>query len=358
VAGKNNGLRGLQSLSTSLLEVSISEVSNQQGAVKPFDKDGCPATTGGPSVTKFYAVVKYIIHNSGNEFSPSPAYKGEASCHKPAIFNFLNLEGLIPSVKLSRHATCVVDDELAGEDACASSISNNMTIRSGKSYGSTKTVSVKFTIADSDFATLNNADATTKLDLKLSVNSLISPGVSHEVSVLKGSELGSVDWFNPTVFPAPVILYSVFTQSQSPTSSPTASYVVINNILRTDGNLMIINLAEVQLFNNNVQIPRESLQFTLSSTYNEDTRASMCNDGNLNTLCHSGTSNPSLTIVSAAAFDRVVVYNWNQFPHRIQGSTITATVDGQSQATIFPSAASVYTFLLSSSGLQLYVPPI
>eukprot|EP01036_Dinobryon_divergens_P024271 gene24270-32706_t len=202
-ASSEKGLRGLQSSPTSLLEVHISEFSIQKGAVKPYDKDGCPSNTGGPSVTKYYAVIKYIIHNSGDDFSSASAYKGEASCHKPAIFNFLHLEGLIPSVKLSRHATCVVDDELAGESACASSTANGMTIRSGKSYGSTKTVSVKFTIADSDFATLYNAAATTKLDLKLSVNSLISPAVSGEVSVLLGSKLGSVDWFNPAVFPAP-----------------------------------------------------------------------------------------------------------------------------------------------------------
>eukprot|EP01036_Dinobryon_divergens_P035591 gene35591-46156_t len=157
------------------------------------------------SVINYYAVVKYKIHNSGDDFSPAFAYKGEADCHKPAIFNFLHLEGLIPSVKLSRHATCVVDDELAdGEDACTSSTSKGMTIRSGKSYGNTKAVSAKFTIADSDFATLYNAAATTQLDLKLSVNSLISPAVSGEVSVLKGSELGSADWFNPAVFPDPI----------------------------------------------------------------------------------------------------------------------------------------------------------
>eukprot|EP01035_Chromulina_nebulosa_P028357 gene28357-biopygen18140 len=70
-----------------------------------------------------------------------------------------------------------------------------MTIRSGKSYGTSKSVSAKFTIADSDFATLYNAAATTQLDLKLSVNSLISPVVSGEVSVLKGSELGSTDCY-------------------------------------------------------------------------------------------------------------------------------------------------------------------
>eukprot|EP01035_Chromulina_nebulosa_P069428 gene69428-biopygen32312 len=126
-----------------------------------------------------------------------------------------------------------------------------MTIRSGKSYGNTKAVSAKFTIADSDFATLYNAAATTQLDLKLSVNSLISPAVSGEVSVLKGSELGSADWFNPAVFPDPIVLYS----------APTT--IVINNLVA--GNFL--NLAEVQLFGNGVQIPTSMLTFTLSSEH-------------------------------------------------------------------------------------------
>eukprot|EP01036_Dinobryon_divergens_P039705 gene39705-52385_t len=194
-ANEKGLLRGLQQLPTSLLEVYISEVSIQKGKVKPFDKDGCSLTTGGPSVVKYYAVVKYLIKNSGDaDFSPPLAYKGEAACHKPAIFNFLHLEGLIPSVKLSKFALCVVDDELAGEDACASSTANGMTIRKAKSFGSTKAVSVKFTIEEDDFTTLLNAAATTQLDLKLSVNSLISPSaVSGEVSVLKGTKFGSAD---------------------------------------------------------------------------------------------------------------------------------------------------------------------
>ena len=195
---------------SSLLEVYISEVSIQKGKVKPFDKDGCSLTTGGPSVVKYYAVVKYIIKNAGDaDFSPALAYKGEAACHKPVISNFLHLEGLIPSVKLSKFALCVVDDELAGEDACASSTANGMTIRKAKSFGSTKAVSVKFTIEESDFTTFLNAAATTQLDLTLSVNSLISPSaVSSEVSVLKGTKFGSADWLSPAVFPAPVVLYS------------------------------------------------------------------------------------------------------------------------------------------------------
>jgi len=67
---------------------------------------------------------------------------------------------------------------------------------------------VKFTIEESDFATFLNTTATTQFDLKLSVNSLISPSaVSGEVSMLKGTEFGSTDWLSPAVFPVPVVLY-------------------------------------------------------------------------------------------------------------------------------------------------------
>ena len=76
-ANEKGLLRRLQQLPTSLLEVYISEVSIQKGKVKPFDKDGCSLTTGGPSVVRYYAVVKYIIKNSGDaDFSPPLAYKG------------------------------------------------------------------------------------------------------------------------------------------------------------------------------------------------------------------------------------------------------------------------------------------
>ena len=421
-ASEKGLLRGLQELPTSpLLEVYISEVSIQKGAVKPFDKDGCPSNTGGPSVTNYYAVVKYMIHNSGDaDFSPPSAYKGEAACHKPAIFDFLYLEGLIPSVKLSKFATCVVDDELAGEDACAaSSIADGMTIRYAKSYGRTKAVSAKFKIDGKDFATLFNSAATTQLDLKLSVNSLISPAaVSAQVSVLKGSSLGSADWLNPAVIPKPVVLYSAptstptltpttsptdaptFAPTLTPTTSPTgaptfaptltpiasptdaptltptasptgaprfapsitpitfptiaptiaAYYVVIDKVVDSSHD---INLAEVQLFNNGIQISRDQLTFTLNGQYN-NYPASLCNDGNIYNFCNSAHSDPALTIVSTMPFDKVVVYNRNECcQHRIVGATITVGINGQLKATTFPSATAVYTFAVYPSALQL-----
>lgn len=58
----------------------------------------------------------------------------------------------------------------------------------------------------------------------------------------------------------------------------------------------------------------------------------------MDNLCHSNGPNPSLTIISAVAFDKVVVYNRKDgFQYRIEGATITATVDGVSSWTTYIS---------------------
>eukprot|EP01035_Chromulina_nebulosa_P029038 gene29038-biopygen18566 len=117
-----------------------------------------------------------------------------------------------------------------------------------------------------------------------------------------------------------------------------SNVLIINKLVSGD---KVISLNEVQLFNNGVQIPRESLVVTLSNV----------------DLCHTadGDTNPTMTIVSAVAFDKVVVYNrFDCCRERITGATITASSNGLSRFTTFPSsAAEVYTFVLSSSGLQL-----
>jgi len=137
--------------------------------------------------------------------------------------------------------------------------------------------------------------------------------------------------------------------------------VVINNL---QGNVYI-NLAEVKLFFNNVQISTSSLYFFLSSTFTDSNgvyTADKCNNGDITDLCHtgSGDSNPSLTILSAAVFDTVKVYNrWNNYLYRIEGATITSTINGLSSSTLFPqSALAEYSFILSSNAqLTYYMPP-
>ena len=145
--------------------------------------------------------------------------------------------------------------------------------------------------------------------------------------------------------------------SPSPTSS---NQLVITNLqLSKSLNDKYINLAEVQLFYNNVQIPSNTLTFTFSSTIPVTNGISYdvtkCNDGDLTDVCHTNTgdANPTLTIVSPAVFDTVKVYNRGDCcQDRIEGATITALVSGQQSSTVFPQTAdALYTFSLSSGSL-------
>ena len=135
--------------------------------------------------------------------------------------------------------------------------------------------------------------------------------------------------------------------------------VVINRLQSYNGYIGLI-LEEVQLFKNGVQIPANSLTFFLSSSYGgRQVGASYCNDGIISNKNYCETKlddlDPTLTIVSATAFDTVVVYNADCCPNQIEGATITATVNGISQTTVFPSSPdAVFTFGWSSSALVLY----
>ena len=333
--------------------VFVTEVSIQKKEYKPYDADGC--TQSGDKETKIYAVVKYALHNSGSDDFVAAApngFVGEASCHKPAIFKFLTLEGLIDGVTLSKYATCVVDDDLAGQDACSiASGATGMKIGAGKSYGRKNVVSVSFPIATGDFSNLKNYAADKILNLKLSVNPLISNGVAGEESVAKGSELTAQNWDSEDVLPT-VVLFSAYTVKINALANPSDLY---------------LNLAEVQLFHNNVQLPTYALNFILSSVYQgggiTTYSADKCNDGDLTTtFCNTGLddSDPTLTITASEPFDKVVVYNRpdGQGSQRIQGATITTNMNGQSSSTLFPqSPNAVFTFLLTNSGLQYYSPP-
>ena len=129
--------------------------------------------------------------------------------------------------------------------------------------------------------------------------------------------------------------------------------VVINNLQNTHqacGSGLFINLAEVQLFYKNVQLPTSSLTFRFSTTliYNGVSYpADKCNNGILTDYCHTNFGdNPTLTILSSAVFDMVKVYNRvDSCLDRIKGATITSTINGLSSVSTFPqSAQAVYTF--------------
>jgi hypothetical protein len=147
--------------------------------------------------------------------------------------------------------------------------------------------------------------------------------------------------------------------------------VIINNLvslpIETE---RAIDLLEVQLFNNNDQISTNLLNFTFSTEYTGNTYgssgfpASNCNDGitsgGFQYICSSALeTNPTLTIVSLVAFDKVVVYNrLDCCQDRIDGATITTTINEVSKSTTFPGSYSVYIFTVTSSGLEFTLPPL
>ncbi len=123
----------------------------------------------------------------------------------------------------------------------------------------------------------------------------------------------------------------------------------------------LINLMEIQLFSNNVQISRNHLQVACSSIYGDGSYPIQnCNDGDLNTMCSSGVvsgyfpiddPNSTITITSPVVFDKVLVYNRvSCCKERIEGATITATVNRQSMSTTFPATPPdyIFTFLFVS----------
>ena len=113
----------------------------------------------------------------------------------------------------------------------------------------------------------------------------------------------------------------------------------------------------MQLFKDSALIDRASLSFAFSSTYPGYP------DGVLNNLCNSDggsvDTNPTLTIISATAFDAVTVYNRadGAGTDRINGANITAIVGGVSSSAQFPTAAAAqYSLSLSSGSLLLLSP--
>ena len=110
--------RSLSTLSPAL-DVTIADISVKLNNAKGYDIHGCLDPTKAVQ-SKYYAEVQYAIRNSGNaDFLAPSDFVNYAACGTPAINNFLALkiEGgldgtgkLYPTIKLSRFATCVIDD--------------------------------------------------------------------------------------------------------------------------------------------------------------------------------------------------------------------------------------------------------
>ena len=210
--------------SDALLNVNIKEISIQKGSVKPFLPNGCEDPTGGAAYKQFYAAVKYSITNSGPDFTPPPGYHGLAECaQKPAVYKFLQLDGLLTSGDTNiplKYVTCVVDDDAAaGSNACSAALSG-MSIRNGRSFGVTKNLTVKFLLTQSQFSELLSTLPDRILNVQLSVNPLIAGGTPASASLKLGNALNSENWLSSDVIPSPVVIYPV------PTQAPTGSIIL------------------------------------------------------------------------------------------------------------------------------------
>jgi len=199
-------------LSNAILDIHIKEISIQKGSVKPFLPNGCEDPAGGAAYSQFYAAVKYSIKNSAaNDFIPPPGYNGHAECaQKPAVYKFLQLDGLLSSgdtIIPLKYATCVVDDVAAGSDACGVA-QTGMIIGSGRSFGVSQDLIVKFLLTQNQLSELLSTDPNKILNVQLSVNPLIAGGAPFTAYVKLENKLTDANLLSPTVFPPPVIIYT------------------------------------------------------------------------------------------------------------------------------------------------------
>jgi beta-1,4-mannosyl-glycoprotein beta-1,4-N-acetylglucosaminyltransferase len=104
---------------------------------------------------------------------------------------------------------------------------------------------------------------------------------------------------------------------------------LIVNIQQPNG-LDIINLAEIEFYQHGFKLPNYLLHFSMQNAL---IGASFCNDGNINTFCHSEIVhvdglyygfNALLTIdTNGAFFDEIIVYNRIEYEDRIINASIT-----------------------------------
>ena len=126
------------------------------------------------------------------------------------------------------------------------------------------------------------------------------------------------------IFPT-VSDFIIFFLRRQPSTQPSMQPSVrISTLQITQRNGNLINLGEVTILNNGVSISRSLLTFGLSSVHAGLT-ASLCNDGDMNSFCHSDSSDPSptLTVTIPGDFDEILVTNRvNCCQIRIVGATI------------------------------------
>jgi hypothetical protein len=188
------------------LAVKLTEISLRKGSYKPFDSFGCSSTTSGEAVEQFYAAYKLQIQNTGTaDFIPPAGFVGEADCHKPTIYKFLQ-DGDESDGGVTFYLPCVVDDAAiaTGSTACATAQSGGMKIRQGHSLGVSRVVEVKLAVP---IEFLGIITPTEVLFTTLKVNPDISSGTEASVKYIFGNAASQIDWLQPGVFPPPFIIY-------------------------------------------------------------------------------------------------------------------------------------------------------
>ena len=226
-------------VSSPALDVSIVDISVKYNNAKGYDTHGC-LDPSKDSQSKYYAQVQYEIRNSGDAGFIAPSdFINYAACGTPAILNFLNLkieggrddsDNPYPAIKLSRFATCVIDDSNTMDaGTCVSGgPTTDFTLKptksygiiQGGSYGVTKTVSAKFSLTTEQFNALSNSLPST-LTFTLSVNKDISPsGAAGVITAVDGSKLKAVTTWNAAGQGTSVLLF-IRPPSAAPTTAPS-----------------------------------------------------------------------------------------------------------------------------------------
>ncbi|KAI8475002.1 MAG: hypothetical protein J3K34DRAFT_488072 [Monoraphidium minutum] len=153
-----------------------------------------------------------------------------------------------------------------------------------------------------------------------------------------------------------------------PTIYTGACQVIIRPTVSNPDTSVVLNLAEVELFDaTDVKIASSDLNFTLSSTLMGVFVASYCNDGFTTSggVCHTDIRTdtadtistdpyPSLTITfpCASGLSKVVVWNRASNLDRINAFTLDAIRSDGTVATSFQFTGSQQTYTISGIGIQ------
>ena len=177
-----------------------------------IDQSGC---TPGQQVNNevFVDILYSVINNGQDDFIPElTGFTGQAECNKPAIYDFLHLDGLFEEgLSLSKYATCVIDDNLLASSGGGNPCdhvpdTSSMKIGSFSSYGNDYEVHVSYKLTERFQNILNSPAKIYQLDLH--VNPFISNGNhARAADVILCDKLPNYSWDTANEYPT-VDVYS------------------------------------------------------------------------------------------------------------------------------------------------------